>query len=65
MTGDEGPVSPEAVSRLAAQLRLPLAPDRAAELAGRVQDTLFYTGELDQLAMSDVVPATVFSPLDS
>ena len=60
---DQAQLAPELLGRLAAQLRLPLGPDRAAELAGRVQDTFSFTSELDQLDLDGAVPATVFVPL--
>ena len=60
----EEDLTPEILRRLAAQMGLSLTPERASDLVGRVQDTFAFTGELDQLAPSDVVPASVFVPLD-
>ena len=65
MTGTaDGDLTPEILSRLAAQMGLSLTPERASELVGRVQDTFAFTGELDQLGPVDVMPANVFVPLD-
>ena len=64
MSSDEGVLPAELLGRLATQMRLPLAPERAAALCERVQGMLVFTGELDQVAMDDAAPATVFSPLD-
>ena len=56
-----GRVTPEVVSQLADAIRLPLDADPAASLAAAVQATLQFTGELDELDLGDVVPATVFA----
>ena len=56
-----GRVTPEVVSELADAIGLPLDADRAASLAAAVQATLQFTGELDELDLSDLVPATVFA----
>ena len=56
-----GRVTPEVVSELADAIGLPLDADRAASLAAAVQATLQFTGELDELELDDVVPATVFA----
>ena len=64
MAADEGALSAEVLSQLAARMRLPLTPERATELAGRVEGMLSFTGELDRLAMDTAAPAAVFIPLD-
>jgi Asp-tRNA(Asn)/Glu-tRNA(Gln) amidotransferase C subunit len=57
---DGGQLTPEVLSRLAAGRGLPLAPERAGELAGRVADMFAFVKELDEIDEGEVAPATVF-----